>query len=91
MASIRSLKKEINFEITSFIDECYDIMIGFPENEEDLNEVIDGAVDLYDQVIAEVNAAGDVVSKSAYFSELETKFYDQMASLRNKLAQLESE
>lgn len=91
MASIRALKKEINYEISAFIDECYDILISFPENEEELNEVIDGAVDLYDQVIAEVNAAGDVPSKAEYFSELETKFYDQMASLRNRLAQLESE
>ena len=91
MASIRQLKKEINAEIAAFIDDCYDIMLTFPENEENLNEVIDEAVDLYDEIIGKINSAGDESDVQAYFNELESYFYDQLAVLRNKLAQLEYE
>ncbi len=91
MASIRQLKKEINAEIANFIDDCYDIMISFPENEEDLNEVIDEAVDLYDEIISKINDASQETDIQAYFNELESYFYDQLAVLRNKLSQLEYE
>lgn len=88
MASIRSIKKIINNELALLIDDCYEILLTNPDDEQELNEVIDEAVDLFDNLIVRVNSYGVEGNKQDYFKSIEDDLANGLAKLRNKMNQL---
>ncbi len=86
MASRRYLKKVINSQIAEVIDNCYDVLAESPKKEEKANKIIDEAVELYDDLIGEVNDYKNAKSPSAHFNKIEEKLLKQIDSLNGKLA-----
>ena len=88
MASIRSLKKIINLELALLIDDCYEVLLTNPDDEQELNEVIDAAVNLFDKLIERVNDFKADQKSQPYFDAIENDLFEGVAQLRNKLTQL---
>ena len=86
MASRRFLKKAINSQIADVIDSCYDIIAESPKSEVKMNKVIDEAVELYDELIGEVNGYRAAKNKSTYFAKIEEKLMKSVDSLNGKIA-----
>lgn len=77
MASIKNLKKDINYVLGDIIEAVYIWEITNPEKGTDKSDkIIDEAIDTFDDLIAKVNAKG-VEDKKAHFKgisqELETR------------------
>lgn len=77
MASIKNLKKDINYVLGDIIEAVYIWEITNPEKGTDKSDkIIDEAIDTFDDLIAKVNVKG-VEDKKAHFKgisqELETR------------------
>jgi len=77
MASIKNLKKDINYTLGDIIEECYVADMLNPQNDSKKTEaIIDEAIETFDSLIAQLHAKG-VENKKAHYkaiaAELETK------------------
>ena len=77
MASIKNLKKDINYVLGDIIEECYTWEILNPKADKKATEaIIDEAIESFDNLIEKVNAK-DVENKKQHFkainAELEEK------------------
>ncbi|MFT5103910.1 MAG: hypothetical protein ACI86C_001571 [Candidatus Latescibacterota bacterium] len=77
MANVRDLKKDINYVLGDIIEAVYIWELTNPEKDNKKAEkIIDGAIEVFDNLIVKVNA-NDVVNKKQHFkgiqAELETK------------------
>lgn len=77
MASIRDLKKDINYVLGDIIEAVYIWELTNPEKGTDKSEkIIDEAIETFDELIVKVNA-NDIEDKKAHFKginqELETR------------------
>ena len=88
MASIKNLKKDINYTLGDLIEECYVWELLNPKGDSKKSEaIIDEAIVTFDALIAKLNAK-NVANKKVYYKgiavELETKATDLVAKI-NKL------
>lgn len=77
MASVKNLKKDINYTLGDIIEECYVAEMLTPkENTSKTEAIIDEAIETFDNLIAKINAK-NVENKKAHYkaiaAELETK------------------
>ncbi len=76
MASVKNLKKDINYTLGDIIEECYIAQMLAPENSEKTEAIIDEAITTFDDLIEKLHAK-NVENKRAHFkainAELETK------------------
>ena len=88
MANVRDLKKDINYVLGDIIEAVYIWELTNPEKDNKKAEkIIDGAIEVFDDLIAKVNA-NDVENKKQHFkgiqADLETrgrKLIDQINAL----------
>ena len=77
MASIKNLKKDINYTLGDLIEECYVYQLLNPKADLKPSEaIIDEAIETFDSLIEKLNAKGIENKKSHFKSiskELETK------------------
>ncbi|QNM86674.1 hypothetical protein H9W90_06020 [Polaribacter pectinis] len=75
MASIKNLKKDINYVLGDVIEYALDVSVLKNEPKKG-DEIIDEAIETFDNLVAKINAPG-VENKKAHFKaineELETK------------------
>lgn len=88
MASIKNLKKDINYTLGDLIEECYVWELLNPKADSKKSEaIIDEAIETFDSLIARVHAK-DVENKKAHFkaisADLEAKAGEIVAKI-NKL------
>jgi hypothetical protein len=88
MASIKNLKKDINYTLGDIIEECYVAEMLNPKNDSKKTEaIIDEAIETFDVLIEKLNAK-NVENKKAHYKsigvELEAKATDLIAKI-NKL------
>lgn len=88
MASIKNLKKDINYTLGDIIEECYVAEMLNPKNDSKKTEaIIDEAIETFDVLIEKLNAK-NVKNKKAHYKsigvELEAKATDLIAKI-NKL------
>ena len=69
MASIKNLKKDINYVLGDIIDECLVTLTGDTKNSE---AIVEEAIVVFDDLIAKVNAK-DVENKKAHFKAVEAE------------------
>ena len=92
MANRRELKRNINGLLGDVIEECYDSLLNNEgKNEEQVEAIVDEAVDLADDLITRTNAAkklktGAEVKK--HFSAIREELGDKVISLIEKLNDL---
>jgi hypothetical protein len=88
MANVRDLKKDINYVLGDIIEAVYIWELTNPEKDNKKAEkIIDGAIEVFDDLIAKVNA-NDVDNKKQHFKGIQTdletkgrKLIDQINAL----------
>ena len=81
MASIKNLKKDINYVLGDIIDECLVTLTGDTKNSE---AIVEEAIVIFDDLIAKVNAK-DVENKKAHFKAVEAELEDRAGKLLKKV------
>ncbi|MGB0879045.1 MAG: hypothetical protein ACPGTO_00585 [Polaribacter sp.] len=87
MASIKNLKKDINYTLGDIIEECYVHQLLNPKADDKKSEaIIDEAIVTFDSLITKLNAKG-VENKKAHFkavsAELETKATELVSKINS--------
>jgi len=84
MASIKSLKKQINYTLGDIIGECYEVKSADKAKSE---AIVDEAITVFDSLIEKVNAKG-VESAKAHFKAITTELQSNADALRGKIEAL---
>ena len=85
MASIRDLKKDINFVLGDIIEAVYIWELTNPTKETKKSQkIIDEAIDVFDDLIVKVNQR-DVESKKQHFTSINKELEDKGRSLIDKI------
>jgi len=85
MASIRNLKKDINYVLGDIIEAVYLFEAsGSKQNSKEGNEVIDGAIEAFDDLIGKVNNKG-VENRQAHLKSVKVELEEKAAGLIEKL------
>ena len=87
MATIRDLKKIINYEFSGVIEECYLWQLSNSEKAEKAEKIIDEAIKSFDSLIERINNRPDAGLK-AHFNAISKDMYKSTNSLTKKLAKL---
>jgi hypothetical protein len=81
MASIKNLKKDINYVLGDIIEECYTWELLNPKADPKATEaIIDEAIEAFDMLIENVNSK-DVENKKEHFKDVNLK----LEKIANKL------
>ncbi|WP_299049454.1 hypothetical protein [uncultured Polaribacter sp.] len=83
MASIKNLKKDINYVLGDVISYALDVAALKNETKKG-NEVVDEAIETFDVLIAQVNAT-NVENKKAHFNEVKTTLETKAKDLVEKV------
>ncbi|MGV6846314.1 MAG: hypothetical protein ACWA42_09345, partial [Lutibacter sp.] len=88
MASIRNLKKDINYVLGDIIEECYSWELLNPKADNKKSEaIIDEAIATFDALIDKVNER-KVDSKKKHFSAIEKELAEKAQKLIDKVNKL---
>ncbi len=87
MATIRDLKKTINYELSGVIEECYVWQLDNFEKAEKAEKIIDAAIESFDKLIARVNEK-NVENQKTHFQTVSKDLHKSTDSLMKKLVKL---
>jgi hypothetical protein len=87
MGTIRDLKKIINYDMSSVIEECYVWQLTNPDDAEKAEKIIDNAIDTFDELIARVNEK-KITDKKAHFKAIQSDLDKSVDKLMKKLVKL---
>lgn len=88
MASVRNLKKDINYVLGDVIEECYVWELLNPKEDSSKSEaIIDEAIVTFDELIAKVHAK-NVENKKAHFKSISTELESKAKALVDKVNNL---
>lgn len=86
MASIKNLKKDINYVLGDVIEYALDVSVLKNEPKKG-DEIIDEAIETFDTLVAKVNAKG-VENKKAHFNALNEELEVKAKGLIDKINKL---
>ena len=85
--NLRVIKKDIEYFVGEFIDDCTLFAALHPgKNNDDLAKVIDEAVDLYNDLKDKVNHPAEGVKPSVHFAALRKEMFEKLDELCEKLS-----
>lgn len=87
MATIRGLKKIINYELSEVIEECYVWQMENADKAEKAEKIIDKAITTFDELIVKVNQR-EVENQKAHFQSITKELHKATDSLMKKLVKL---
>ncbi len=87
MATIRELKKTINYELSGVIEECYVWQLSNAEKSDKAEKIIDAAIESFDMLIARVNEK-KLKNKKKHFQSIVKDLRKSTDSLMKKLVKL---
>ena len=88
MASIKNLKKDINYTLGDIIEECYVWELVNPKEDASKSEaIIDEAITTFDALIDMVNAK-NIENKKLHFNGISKELEEKAKSLVDKLNNL---
>ena len=89
MASVKNLKKDINYVLSDIIEECYmwQIVQEDDKKAEKAEKIIDEAINTFDSLIEKVNAK-NVENKKAHYKEVNSELEKSAKDLLAKIAKL---
>ena len=85
MASIKNLKKDLNYFFSDIIEDCYVVQLENPEKADKAEEIIDEAITAFDDLIEKVNDK-QTTDKKAHFKIIVAELENKVQELRKKLA-----
>lgn len=84
MASIKNLKKDINYVLGDVIDECLSKLTNDTKKSE---AIVDEAITIFDDLMAKVNAK-NVENKKAHFKSISSELEEKAVGLLEKINKL---
>ena len=89
MASVKNLKKDINYVLSDIIEECYiwQILQEDDKKAAKAEKIIDESIDTFDSLIEKVNAK-DVTDKKAHFKAINAELEKKATALLGKIQKL---
>lgn len=88
MASIKNLKKDINYTLGDIIEECYIADMLNPQNDSTKTEaIIDEAIETFDVLIAKLNTK-NVENKKAHYKSISVELEAKANELVEKINKL---
>ena len=87
MASIKNLKKDLNYIFSDIIEDCYVVQLENPDKSDKAEEVIDEAITAFDDFIVKVNDK-KVENKKAHYKGIVSELESKVQDLRKKLASI---
>ncbi len=88
MASIKNLKKDINYVLGDVIEECYVWELTNPKADtKKSDKIIDEAIATFDELIARVHAK-DVENKKEYFKSISVELESRAQKLLDQVNKL---
>lgn len=88
MASVRDLKKDLNFVLGDIIEAVYNWELSHPEKDnKGAEKIIDDAISTFDELTAKVNQK-DVENKKAHFKAISQELETRGNALLGKLQKL---
>lgn len=84
MASIKNLKKDINYVLGDVIDAC---IMKFSEDTKQSEAIIDEAIQTFDELIAKIHAK-NVENKKAHFKSISAELESRANALLDKIEKL---
>ena len=86
--NLRDIKKDIEYVLSAFVDDCYFIASFNPDLSDDgLSSLLDKAIDLFNDLKDKVNVAVEG-SKKAYYNGLRTELLEKTDDLYTELSEL---
>ena len=86
MASIKNLKKDLNYIFSDIIEECYLWQLENKDKEEEAEPIIDGAIFSFDNLIEKINDKTDNTKK--HFQSIILELEENVKDLRSRLDSL---
>jgi hypothetical protein len=88
MASIKNLKKDINYVLGDIIEECYSWEIMNPQEDKKKSEaIIDEAIVTFDALVDKINAK-NIENKKAHFKGIQSELMSSANALLEKVNKL---
>jgi len=88
MASVKNLKKDINYILGDVIEECYTWELLNPKADKKASEaIIDDAISAFDTLIEMINTK-DVENKKAHFKNVQAALLEKASDLIVRVNQL---
>ena len=84
MASIKNLKKDLNYIFSDIIEECYIWQLENGDSADKAESIIDGAISSFDALIEKVNDKKQE-SKKAHFKGIVDTLTASVSDLRSKI------
>ena len=85
--NLRDIKKDIEYVVGSFIDDCTLFLNTHPGKQaDDITNLIDKAVDLYNDLREKVVKGADKEKAKAYFNEIRKELIEKVDALYDELA-----
>ncbi|WP_196890092.1 hypothetical protein [Aureivirga sp. CE67] len=89
MASIKQLKKDLNYVLGDIIDEVYAWELLNPTAETVKSEaIIDEAIATFDELIEKINTRKDIENQKAYFKAINQELEEKANALLDKVNNL---
>lgn len=85
MASIKNLKKDLNYIFSDIIEDCYEVQLENPEKSDKAEEIIDEAITAFDDLVEKVNEK-NVKDKKVHFKNIVADLQKKVQELQKKLA-----
>ena len=84
--NLRDIKKDIEYVLSAFVDDCFFFATYNPtSSDEDLSELLDEAIDLYNDLKDNVNSPVEG-SKKAYYNDIRKEMLEKTDALYTKLS-----
>jgi len=89
MASVKNLKKDINYVLSDIIEECYvwQMLQDDPKKADKAEKIIDEAIAIFDELIVKVNDK-NVENKKAHYKAVKSELQTKGESLLAKIEKL---
>ena len=88
MASIKNLKKDINYVLGDVIEECYAWQLLNPKADtKNVDAIIDEAIGTFDQLIEKINAK-DITDKKNHYKGISKELEEKASALLAKVNKL---
>lgn len=89
MASVKNLKKDINYVLSDIIEECYmwQMLQEDDKKAAKAEGIIDETIEIFDELIAKIHTK-DVENKSAHFKSISKELEEKANGLLAKIQKL---
>ena len=88
MASIKNLKKDINYVLGDIIEECYTWELNNPKADNKKSQaIVDESIEVFDSLIEKLHAKG-VENKKAHFNAIVKELEDSANKMLDKVNKL---